>query len=125
MEILVTLGYYFLVRLIFIDYKLIPFNLAWKFVVFGIYGAAVLTEIIALGQFTPYSKVMFVSRPVVKMAPEFGGIVKSVDAKPNASGARIRVNRVILASFTGFAGILAENDILSEVRGWPSPRCIH
>jgi multidrug resistance efflux pump len=82
-EILVTLAYYFLVRLIFIDYKLIPFNLAWKFVVFGIYGAAVLTEIIALGQFTPYSKVMFVSRPVVKMAPEFGGIVKSVDARPN------------------------------------------
>jgi RND family efflux transporter MFP subunit len=82
-EILVTIAYYFLIRLIFIDYKLLSFNLFWKSAVFGFYGAAVLTEIILLGQFTPYSKIMFVQRPVLQMAPEYGGIVKSVDVKPN------------------------------------------
>ncbi len=48
MEIIVTIAYFFLVRLIFFDYKLIKFNLFWKFVVFGIYAGAALTEIIAL-----------------------------------------------------------------------------
>ena len=52
MEIIVTLAYFFLVRMIFFDYKLLKFNLFWKFVVFGLYAGAALTEIIALGQFT-------------------------------------------------------------------------
>ena len=50
MEIIVTIAYFFLVRMIFFDYKLLRFNLFWKFVVFGIYAGAALTEIIALGQ---------------------------------------------------------------------------
>ena len=42
MEIIVTLAYFFLVRMIFFDYKLLNFNLFWKFVVFGLYtGAAI------------------------------------------------------------------------------------
>jgi multidrug resistance efflux pump len=83
MEIIVTLAYFFLVRLVFFDYKLIRFNLFWKFVVFGIYIAAALTEIIMLGQYTPYSKEMIVESRVLQIAPEFGGIVKEVHAKPN------------------------------------------
>jgi len=83
MEIIVTIAYFFLVRLIFFDYKLVKFNLFWKFVVFGIYAGAALTEIIALGQFTPYSKELLVESRVLKIAPEFGGIVKKVQAKAN------------------------------------------
>jgi len=83
MEIIVTLAYFFLVRLIFFDYKLLKFNLFWKFIVFGIYAGAALTEIIALGQFTPYSKELLVESRVLQIAPEFGGIVKEVQAKPN------------------------------------------
>jgi multidrug resistance efflux pump len=83
MEILVTIAYFFLVRLVFFDYKLLRFNLFWKFVVFGVYAGAALTEIIALGQFTPYTKELIVESRVLKIAPEYGGIVKKVYAKAN------------------------------------------
>jgi len=83
MEIIVTLAYFFLVRMIFFDYKLLKFNLFWKFVVFGLYAGAALTEIIALGQYTPYSKQLLVESRVLQIAPEFGGIVKDVQAKAN------------------------------------------
>jgi len=83
MEIIVTIAYFFLVRMVFFDYKLLRFNLFWKFVVFGIYAGAALTEIIALGQYTPYSKELLVESRVLQIAPEFGGIVKEVQAKPN------------------------------------------
>ena len=35
-----------------------------------------------LGQYTPYSSEMFVQRPVIQMAPEYGGIVVSVPVRP-------------------------------------------
>jgi multidrug resistance efflux pump len=84
MEILVTIAYFFLVRLVFFEYGWISFNLFWKFVAFGLYGLAALTEIVMLGQYTPYSKLMYVQQPVLQMAPEFGGIVKAVPVEPNA-----------------------------------------
>lgn len=83
MELLITLAYVFLIRLIFFDYKLLRFTLFWKFVVFGIWIGAALTEILALGQFAPYSKSAFVQTYVVQIAPEWGGMVKDVYAKPN------------------------------------------
>ena len=83
MEILITIAYFFLVRLIFIDYKLLRFTLVWKFVVFGLYAGAALTEVVMLGQYAPYSKEMVVEAYVVQMAPEFGGIVKEVYAVSN------------------------------------------
>ena len=83
MEILVTIAYFFLVRLVFFDYRWLKFNLFWKFVVFGIYAGAALTEIIALGQYTPYSKELLVESRVLQIAPEYGGIVKAVQAKAN------------------------------------------
>ena len=83
MEIIVTIAYFFLVRLIFFDYKLLRFTLFWKFIVFGLYAAAALTEVILLGQYGPYSKEAAVEAYVVQMAPEFGGIVKAVYAEAN------------------------------------------
>jgi len=83
MELIITIAYYFLVRIVFFDYRLIPFNLFWKFVVFGIYGLAVITEVVMLGQYAPYSKVAFVRSYVLEVAPEFGGMVKAVHVDPN------------------------------------------
>ncbi|CAA0121455.1 Inner membrane protein YibH [Halioglobus japonicus] len=83
MELLISIAYFFLVRLVFFDYKLLRFNLFWKFVVFGIWIGALLTEVLALGQFAPYSKSAFVQTYVVQMAPEWGGRVENVYAKPN------------------------------------------
>jgi multidrug resistance efflux pump len=83
MEIIVTIAYFFLVRMVFFDYKLLRFNLFWKFVVFGLYAGAALTEIIALGQYTPYSKELLVESRVLQIAPEYGGIVKEVQARAN------------------------------------------
>lgn len=83
MELLITIAYIFLVRLVFFDYKLLKFNLVWKFAVFGFYFAAILTEITLLGQFTPYSKEAFAQSYVVQMAPEWGGRVKDVYVQSN------------------------------------------
>jgi multidrug resistance efflux pump len=83
LEILLTLAYFFVVRLIFFDYKLLTFNMIWKFVVFGIWIGALLTEVILLGQFAPYSKEAFVRAYVVQMAPERGGLVKEVYVQTN------------------------------------------
>ncbi len=83
MELLVTIAYFCLVWLIFYKLRLMRFNLFWKFVVFGLYAAAALTEVIVLGQTTPYSKELIVERYVIELAPEFGGLVTEVHAKPN------------------------------------------
>jgi len=82
-ELLITIAYIFLIRLIFFDYKLLRFNLFWKFMAFGIWIGAALTEVVMLGQFAPYSKSAFVQAYVVQMAPEWGGLVKEVYVKPN------------------------------------------
>jgi len=83
MELLITIAYIFLVRLIFFDYKLLRYTLFWKFVTFGLWVAAAMTEVIALGQYAPYSKAMFVESYVVQMAPEFGGLVQEVYVTTN------------------------------------------
>jgi multidrug resistance efflux pump len=83
LELLITIAYFFLVRLIFFDYKLLNYNLFWKFFTIGLWVAALMTEIIFLGQYTPYSKALFVQSYVVQMAPEIGGLVKEVYVAPN------------------------------------------
>jgi multidrug resistance efflux pump len=83
MELIFTIAYYFLWRLIFVDYKLLKFNMFWQFVVFGIYGLAALTEIVGLGQYTPYSETCYVQAYVIPMAPEYGGLLKKVYVKSN------------------------------------------
>jgi len=82
-EVLITIAYFFFVRLVFYDYKLLRFNFFWKMAVFGLYFAAVLTEIILLGQYTPYSKELVVSNYVIQIAPEIGGEVTEVHVRPN------------------------------------------
>jgi len=77
-----------LVWLIFYRFQLLRFNLFWKFVVFGLYAAAALTEVVVLGQTTPYSKELVVERYVIQLAPEFGGLVTEVHAKPNVPVAK-------------------------------------
>lgn len=83
MELIVTIAYFFLIRLIFFDYRLLKFNMFWQFVVFGIYGLAALTEIIGLGQFAPYTETCFVQSYVVPIAPEYGGYLKKVHVESN------------------------------------------
>lgn len=83
MELIITIAYYFFCRLIFIDYKLLRFNMFWQFVVFGIYGLAVLTEVVSLGQYTPYSETCYVQAYVIPMAPEYGGLLKKVHVQSN------------------------------------------
>lgn len=83
MELLITIAYIFLIRLIFFDFKLLRYNLFWKFMTFGLWIAAAMTEVIFLGQYAPYSKAMFVQSYVVQMAPEFGGLVEDVYVKHN------------------------------------------
>lgn len=88
MELLVTIAYFCLVWLIFFRFHLLRFNLFWSFVVFGLYAGAALTEIVVLGQTTPYSKELVVERYVIQLAPEFGGLVTEVHAKPNVPVAK-------------------------------------
>jgi len=83
MEVLVSIAYFSLVWLVFFRFKLIRFNLFWKFVVCGIYVMAALTEVVMLGQTTPYSKELIVERFVVPLAPIWGGLVKEVHVLPN------------------------------------------
>ena len=83
MEILLTIAYVFLVRLVFFEYRWLPWNMVTGILVFGIYIGAALTEIVLLGQFTPYSDKVFVQRPVVQMATYLGGEVEEVYVKPN------------------------------------------
>jgi multidrug resistance efflux pump len=82
-EILITIAYVFLVRLVFFDYRWIPWNMATGIIVFGIYIGAALTEIVLLGQYTPYSDRVFVERPVVQVATFLGGQVEEIYVKPN------------------------------------------
>ncbi|NOQ14283.1 MAG: HlyD family efflux transporter periplasmic adaptor subunit [Methyloprofundus sp.] len=83
MEILVSIAYFSLVWLVFFRFKYIRFNLFWKFIVFGLYIMAGLTEVIMLGQNTPYSKELTVERYVIPLAPMWGGLVKEVHVLPN------------------------------------------
>ncbi|MDF7806940.1 HlyD family secretion protein [Pontiellaceae bacterium B12219] len=83
MELIITIAYIFLIRLIFFDYKLLKYNLFWKIFTIGLWCFAVLTEVVFLGQLAPYSKTMFVQSYVIQMAPEYGGLVKEVYIQPN------------------------------------------
>jgi len=83
MEILLTIAYIFLIRLVFFEYRWIPWNMATGILVYGLYAGAALTEIVLLGQYAPYSDRVFVERPVVQMATYLGGQVKEVYVKPN------------------------------------------
>ncbi|MEH6832970.1 MULTISPECIES: HlyD family secretion protein [Falsihalocynthiibacter] len=81
MEILVTIAYLFLIRLVFFDFKWLKFNLVWGLLCSGLYASAALVEVVFLGQLTPYSDSAFVQRYVVQIGPQFGGTVTEVHVK--------------------------------------------
>jgi multidrug resistance efflux pump len=81
MEILISIAYYFLVRLVFFDYRWLKWNMAWGIFVFGLYSAAFLTEIVLLGQYAPYSDKAFIQRPVVQISTYLGGRVSEIYVK--------------------------------------------
>jgi multidrug resistance efflux pump len=83
MELIITIAYIFLIRLIFFDYKLLKYTLFWKLFTAGVWCMAALTEVVFLGQFAPYSEQMFVQSYVVQMAPDIGGLVTEVYIQPN------------------------------------------
>ena len=83
MEILVTIAYAFLVRLVFFDYRWLRWNFYSGMIVFGLYTGAFLTEVVLLGQYTPYSDRVFIERPVIQMATYLGGQVEEVYVEPN------------------------------------------
>ena len=83
MELLVTIAYLFLIWLVFFNWRWLKFNAAWGLLFAGIWCGAALTEIIMLGQYTPYTKELVVTSYVLQIAPEFGGIVEEVPAEPN------------------------------------------
>jgi multidrug resistance efflux pump len=87
LEILVTVAYFFAIRLVFFDFHWLRFNLIWGLVLSTIYVGAVVVEVILLGQLTPYSKSAFVQNYVVRIGPDFGGEVVEVHVK---SGAEVR-----------------------------------
>jgi multidrug resistance efflux pump len=82
MELLITIAYLFAIRLVFFDFKWLRFNLIWGLLLGGLYLSAALTEIVLLGQYTPYSKSVFAQTFVIPMAPHFGGKIVEVHAVP-------------------------------------------
>ncbi len=87
MELLITIAYLFAIRLVFFDFKWLRFNLVWGLVLGGIYIGALLTEIVLLGQYTPYSKSVFVQRYVIQIGPQIGGEVAEVHVE---RGSRVK-----------------------------------
>jgi multidrug resistance efflux pump len=85
LEILVTIAYLAAIWLVFYDYKWLRMNLVWGLVLAGLYCAAVVTEIVLLGQFTPYSKTAFVQQYVIPIAPDRGGKIIQVFVKPGTA----------------------------------------
>lgn len=83
MELLITIAYVVLIRLVFWDWKLLRFNAAWGIALAGLWCSAATTEILMLGQYTPYTSDMMVTSYVLPIAPEFGGIVKEVYVEAN------------------------------------------
>jgi len=83
MELLVTIAYLFLIRLVFYDFGWLKMTPVWGMILTGIWCSAAMTEIVFLGQYTPYTKRMFVTSYVLQIAPEYGGFVEDVNVSAN------------------------------------------
>ena len=83
MEILFTLAYVFLIWIIHFRYKWIKFNL-WVAVFYcALYAAAILLDVVVLGQVTPYSSQMSADSVVLQLQPKWGGYIKKVHVEAN------------------------------------------
>lgn len=83
MEIVITTLYILFIWLIWYRWKCLKVTLAWQITWPTLWVVAIALELIALGQFCPYSKNSFVWTYVYQIAPEYGGIVTEVNASPN------------------------------------------
>jgi multidrug resistance efflux pump len=78
MEILITVAYIFLIWLIHFKFKLLRFNVWSGVFYFFLYGAALLIDIIVLGQVTPYSGEAAVDGVVLQLQPKWSGYVEKI-----------------------------------------------
>ncbi|MGJ8673902.1 HlyD family secretion protein [Rubritalea sp.] len=83
MELIITAIYIWIIWLIWYKFKWLKPNIVWKVSWPSLLVAAISLELICLGQFCPYSEKSFITTYVYQMAPEYGGMVKEVYAKPN------------------------------------------
>lgn len=84
MELVITALYIWGIWLIWYKFKWLKPNVAWKVTWPSLWVAVIALELISLGQFCPYSRNAFVWTYVYQMAPEYGGIVKEVQAVANS-----------------------------------------
>ncbi len=83
MEILFTVAYVFLIWLIHFRFKWLRFNL-WVGVFYCfLYGAAILLDVVVLGQLTPYSSEAATEAVVLQLQPNWSGYIKEVHVKAN------------------------------------------
>ncbi len=83
MELVITALYIWVIWLVWYKFKWLKPNIVWKVTWPSLWVAAISLELISLGQFCPYGKNAFIWTFVYQMAPEYGGIVTEVPAKPN------------------------------------------
>jgi multidrug resistance efflux pump len=83
MEILFTIAYIFLIWLIHHFFK--RFKLTLWVVIFycALYAAAILLDVVVLGQITPYSSKTSVDSVVLQLQPKWSGYVEKVHVKSN------------------------------------------
>jgi multidrug resistance efflux pump len=83
MEILFTVAYIFLIRLVFFDYKWLKFNLWWGIALTGFYAMLIMLEIIMLGQVAPFSKEASVQGYSLSIQAQWPGFIKEVCVESN------------------------------------------
>ncbi|MCP4178517.1 MAG: biotin/lipoyl-binding protein [bacterium] len=84
MEILFTAAYVFLIWLIYFRHKVLKFTLTAAVIYCAIYAAAVLADVILLGQVTPYSSEASVNSSVLQLQPQWSGYLKKIYVESNA-----------------------------------------
>ena len=94
MEILITLSYIFLIWIVHFKLKWIKFSLWYGVFYVGLYAAALLIDIIVLGQVTPLSSEAAMDSVVLQLQPKWSGYIEKVYIDSNQL---VRKNDPILA----------------------------
>jgi len=85
MEILFTIAYVFLIWIIYFYFKWLKFSLWVALFYCAVYAAAILLDVIVLGQVTPYSSQAAADGIVLQLQPKWSGYIKEVHVKSNTS----------------------------------------
>ena len=83
METLFTVAYIFLIWLIHFKFKWLKFNVWTGVFYFFLYGAALLIDIVVLGQVTPYSEESAVDGTILQLMPKYPGYIEKVYIEGN------------------------------------------